>query len=182
MDTETINQHKATTRTRTLDDLAGMSEEQLRTLYCAATVGAVFFEREGRPKGRMLAVRKLATGTPFASLKSFARNNAFPWGGKSFFRVNSSEGRGINWVRLPLGRFEWFPFDPRLEKSLVDGEDTIVLDYDKPENPFFIRRIHDEIREVEPGLFLGPAMWKQGGREAAHVLWFALDFKDEELT
>ncbi len=182
MDADAIKQDKPTTatRTRTLDDLAAMTEDRLLALYRAASVDAAFFERAGRPKGRMLAVRTLATGTPFESLKNFAGSKAFPWGGKSFFRVSAKEGRGINRVRLPVGRFEWFPFDTRLEPSLVDGKDTVVLDYDKPENPFFIRRIHDEIREVDPGLFLGPAMWKQGRGKAAHVLWFALDFNDEE--
>ena len=37
-----------------------------------------------------------------------------------------------------------------------------------------IRQIHDEIREVSPGLFLGPAMWKTKAAPA-FVLWFALD-------
>lgn len=182
MEADAIKQDKtaAATRTRTLDDLARSTEAKLEALYRAATVDMTFFEREGRPKGRMLAIRKLATGAPFESLKNFAGSRAFPWGGKSFFRGGAKEGLGINRVRLPVGRFEWFPFDTRLEASLVDGKDTIVLDYDKPENPFFIRKIHDEIREVEPGLFLGPAMWKLEGGKAAHVLWFALDFDDEE--
>jgi hypothetical protein len=36
----------------------------------------------------------------------------------------------------------------------------IVLDYEQPENPWPVRQIHDELREVAPGLFLGPAMWR----------------------
>lgn len=174
-------------RTRTLADLARKTEAELEALYRAADVDATFFERAGRPRGRMLAVRKLADGRPFDVLRGFAAHRAFPWGGKSFFRTSraerlhndSAEGRGINRVRLGAGRFEWFPFDTRIAKSLVDGRDTVALDYDKPENPFFIRKIHDEIREIERGLFLGPAMWKTASG-AAHVLWFALDFEDEE--
>ena len=42
--------------------------------------------------------------------------------------------------------------------------------------------MHDEIREVSPGLFLGPAMWRSAIAERAArddrktlLLWFALD-------
>ena len=41
-------------------------------------------------------------------------------------------------------------------------------------NPGTIPKIHDEVREVAPGLFLGPAMWK-GADKKTLVLWFALD-------
>ena len=59
-----------------------------------------------------------------------------------------------------------------------------IGDYDLDANPVYIRHIHDEIREVSPGLFLGPAMWnralKRSGRgsgapDKSLVLWFALD-------
>ena len=73
-----------------------------------------------------------------------------------------------------LGRQRLFPFETRLGTSLVDGRPAFVLDYDLDDNPGWIRRIHDEIREIEAGLFLGPAMWKSG-RERTLVLWFALD-------
>ena len=36
--------------------------------------------------------------------------------------------------------------------------------------------IRDEIREVSDGLFMGPAMWKDGKGGATLVLWFAVDF------
>ncbi len=165
-----------------LDDLARRSEDALESLYRAGAVPADFFDREGRPKGRMLAVRRLDRGAPFDALRRFAASQRFPWGGKSFFRVGREQGRGINRVRLGPARFEWYPFDTRVEASLVDGRPTVLLDYDKPENPFFIRRIRDEIRELEAGLFLGPAMWKDDRGGAAHVLWFALDFRDPELS
>jgi hypothetical protein len=41
-------------------------------------------------------------------------------------------------------------------------------------NPGYIRKIHDEIREVSPGIFVGPAMWKSGAKKTL-VLWFGLD-------
>jgi hypothetical protein len=42
------------------------------------------------------------------------------------------------------------------------------------ENPFFIRRIRDELREVAPRLFLGPAMADVGDKPKL-ILYFACD-------
>lgn len=162
-----------------LEVLAAKSDVELERLYRGGAATTEFFTRSGRPKGRMLAVRHLERPPVGGALRRFAAKGGFPWGGKSFFAVSPDAGRGINRVRLGPLRFEWYPFDTRIEPSLVDGKDTVLLDYDKPENPIFIRPIRDEIREIAPGLFLGPAMWKRGSG-ATHVLWFALDFNDPE--
>ena len=66
-----------------------------------------------------------------------------------------------------------FPFDTSVGPSAIDGAPCIVLDYDKPNNPFFIRAIRDELREVAPGLFLGPAMVRLGA-SAKLALYFAI--------
>ena len=71
--------------------------------------------------------------------------------------------------------FDDLPFDTLFGPSAVDGKPTLILDYDLDANPGYIRHIHDEIREVSPGLFLGPAMWKSGADGKTLVLWFALD-------
>lgn len=168
-----------TTGPTTLDELSRESDEALARLYASGRVSDAFFERSGRPRGRMLAVRRLTRPAVFGALRSFAGSEGFPWGGKSFFSEARGRGRGINRVRLGPLRFEWYPFDTKIGPSRLDGKDTVVLDYDKAENPFFIRPIHDEIREIAPGLFLGSAMWKHGGG-ATHVLWFALDFNTPE--
>jgi hypothetical protein len=41
--------------------------------------------------------------------------------------------------------------------AAADGLDALQLDYDNPGNPFFVRWIKDEVREVAPGLGLGQA-------------------------
>ncbi|MET8560724.1 hypothetical protein ABZV75_08935 [Streptomyces flaveolus] len=51
--------------------------------------------------------------------------------------------------------------------SLMDQQDCIVIDYSKIS--LVARGVRDEIREVEPGLFLG-VVWLLGAR----VGWFAL--------
>lgn len=159
-----------------LDDLAKMSHSELAGLYEGGRVPASLRAVDGKLRGRMLAVRGLGRGLVASGLRRFAASRAFVWGGKSFSSESDRAGRGINRVLVPgvLGRQDLFPFTTSFAASVIDGKPSIVLDYAHPENPPYIRAIHDEIREVAPGLYLGPAMWKtrKGPRT---VMWFALD-------
>jgi hypothetical protein len=157
----------------TLDSLADLDVEALGLLYAGGAAPTSVAALDGHPRGRMLAVRALDTGAVAGALRSFAGAAFFPWGGKSFAATGAASGTGVNRVHL-LGRHQLFPFETRIEPSRVDGRPCIVLDYDLPDNPWAIRQIHDEVREVSPGLFLGPAMWKTKDAPA-FVLWFALD-------
>ena len=158
----------------TLNKLAAMSSDELQTLYEAGTVTASLEALTGRPDCRMLAVRGPAGRGPVADLlRAFAKSHRFPWAGKSFDAVDDENGEGINRVRL-LGLRNWFPFKTRFEPSAVDGKPCILLDYALPENPWAIRHIRDELREVSPGVFLGPAMWENRGK-ATTILFFAVD-------
>jgi hypothetical protein len=159
----------------TLDDLASRSCEELEALYRAAPAPQSMRAADGPRKGRMLAVAKLDHGSMAELLRRLAASRSFVWEGKTFTADGDREGRGVNRIRLPhlLGRQNLFPFATRFAPSALDGRDALVLDYDRPENPPLIRRIHDEIREVSPGVFLGPAMWKSAAGLRT-VLWFAL--------
>lgn len=170
------NGHRApsTTRALDLDALAAMSIRELTELYERGTVPDSIGALDGNPTCRMLTmVGGLGRGAPARALRAFARSGRFPWAGKTFASRSADEGTGDNRVRL-AGTRHWFPFDTRVEPSAIDGKPCIVLDYDKPENPWFIRQVHDELREVAPGLFLGPAMWKTRN-DPALVLYFACD-------
>lgn len=129
----------------------------------------------GHPRGRMLAVRGLDRGPLAGWIERLSAAAFFPWGGKSFAGAGNA-GTGINRVQLgSAGRHNLFPFATSIAASALDGRDAIVLDYDLPENPGLIRAIHDEVRAIEPGLYLGPAMWKGRANQKTLVLWFALD-------
>jgi hypothetical protein len=164
------------TRTMDLDDLARRSCAELEALYRAGRCPSTIAEIAGRPRGRMLAVRGLDSGRLFSLLSRFAAAAAFPWGGKTL-EGRGDSGRGENRVHLG-GRHALFPFLLKKGNSVIDGAPCVVLDYDLPDNPRFIRQIHDEVREVAPGLLLGPAMWKTKGAPA-FVLWFALDLHQQ---
>jgi hypothetical protein len=180
MTTTTMNPAEASARKpqnpTTLDALARLSSPELDALYRASGVGKGVSTLVGRPKGRMLAVRG-TDGTPlFGFIERLAARAFFPWDGKTFGALGADEGRGDNRVKAIVTMLDLFDFRTRVEPSVVDGKPCVYLDYEQPGNPWFIAKIRDEIREVSPGLWLGPAMWKTGPREAAHVLWFAVDF------
>ena len=156
----------------TADQLATMSVTELEDVYREGSVPTID-ALDGAPPGRMLTIAgALGWRGMRRRVAAFARSSVFPWGGKSFHSHSATSGRGINRVAL-LG--EKYPFDTRPEPSAIDGKECVFLDYDKPENPWFIRAIRDELREVSPGLFLGPAMWAPRGKTPQLVLWFAID-------
>jgi hypothetical protein len=159
-----------------LDDLSRMRSEELERLYKKGRLPASLSALNGPLTGRMLAVKKLESERVAGPLRRFAGSKKFVWGGKTFSSRTDREGDGINRINAPgvLGRQNLFPFTTRFATSEIDGKNAIVLDYDHPENPAYIRKIHDEVREVSPGVYLGPAMWK-AKQGPVTVLWFALD-------
>ncbi len=158
-----------------LDGLARRTAAELDALYRAARAPATMRAADGALPGRMLAVRGLLP-TLGAPLRRWAASRSFVWEGKTFEAASDLRGSGHNRVNLPnvLGRQNLFPFATSFGPSAIDGKPTLVLDYDLDVNPGYIRHIHDEIREVSPGVFLGPAMWKRESSKLL-VLWFALD-------
>ena len=154
-----------------LDALRRMSYAELDELYRSAKRPDFISDVDGHARGAMLAWRRPRTGPIAWWLRVFGASTAFPWEGKSFTGT-SDDGTGINRVTF-FGKRKWFPFKTRFDKSFLDGEPTFVLDYSGPGNPPFIRSIVDEIREVAPGLYLGPAALNFRGRPRP-VLFFAV--------
>ena len=177
LSTETAQAHPPARRQplHDLDSLARRSHDELEALYRNATLPKSMHAADGALVGRMLAVRGLPAmlGAPLAR---WAASPSFVWEGKTFAAASDTRGRGHNRVNGAgvLGRQNLFPFETSFAASAIDGKPTLVLDYDLRENPSYIRRIHDEIREVVPGLFLGPAMLKRA-HDKLLVLWFALE-------
>ena len=159
----------------TLDDLAGLPADELGRLYESGAVPANLAVLNGATRGRLLAVTSL-DGTPLARpLRWLAASRFFPWEGKHFDTRARKSGHGDNTIRLPFYRAQWFGFRTRIGTSLLDGGDCILLDYDSVANPRPLRRIRDELREVVPGLYMGPALWRRKNDDPVLLLWFALD-------
>ncbi len=156
----------------TLEALTQMDAVQLTELYESGKLPTSMKNLNGSPPGRMLAtVGWTGRGLPATLLRRLAASRFFPWEGKDFGAEHDDEGWGKNRL-IKLGAY--FPFKTRIEPSVVDGKPCIVLDYDNPQNPWVIRIVHDELREVAPNLFLGPAMIKTKTSPVL-VLFFAVD-------
>ena len=175
----TQNQTTSTTphaSIHSLDSLSRKTSDDLDALYRAATVSKTMHAADGALVGRMLAVRGMP-GALAKPLRNWAASRSFVWEGKTFQASSDTRGVGHNRIYVPnlFGHQNLFPFDTSFGPSAIDGRPTLILDYDLEVNPGYIRHVHDEIREVSEGLFLGPAMWKGRGDRKTLVLWFALD-------
>jgi hypothetical protein len=151
---------------RTLDDLARLAPQDLALLYRAAKTPRVE-DLEGPLAGRMLAIPSVHS-TPIlrAALRTYAGSAVFPWQGKTFRTLGEGRGEGLN--RVLGNRFSWFRFTTAVKRSRAGDFDSVELDYDHPGNPYAIRIVKDEVREVAPGLWLGLAWLKFLGR---YRLW-----------
>jgi hypothetical protein len=154
-----------------LDDLLALGADDLLALYRGAAVPRLDDVR-GDLHGRMLAVPALPR--PLARLScGLASSDHFPWRGKTFTPLSPDRGEGIN--RVILDRFRFFRFETSIGPSRAGAFDAIQLDYDNPGNPFFIRAIKDEIRELRPGLYLGQAWLEVKQRDPVLALYFGLE-------
>lgn len=134
-----------------------LSREALDTIYKQAIAGTI-------PQGDTRGTAILA-GAVFPDLfAQLARR--FAWQGKVFDLFDQDKGVLVNKVS-PLGVHSIIAKVYR-DISWIDGKETIVIDYAK--TSFLAQKIRDEIREVEPGLYLGKVWW--GNKR---VLDFALE-------
>ena len=157
-----------------LDELLRADAETLRRLYVGGRTPAVN-DLTGDLRGRMLALVAIP-GWLFWWLRLWARTNSFPWLGKSFFADGPDVARGTGVNRVIKDSVRWFKFDTYIGPSRAGDFGAFQLDYDNPGNPFFIRAIKDEVRELRPGLFLGQAYLKTKKREIL-MLYFGLEKK-----
>jgi hypothetical protein len=158
---------------RSLEDLAELSSERLSSLYAAGKTPQLGV-LTGTARGRLLAVPALdslpVVGPVLsAALRKLAGLPLMPWRGKVF--APPSEGHRTS-GRNRLFEIEAFPFDAHVEKSALDHEPTLVLHYDRAENPAPLRLLIDELREVGRGLYLGPA-YVRGPNGPRVLIWWA---------
>jgi hypothetical protein len=122
------------------------------------------------PRGRVLALEP-ASGL-FLLLRPLVRalaTDALPWRGKVFDHGGNS-GQNVVFGRRVLR------FSADVGASIVDGEPTLVLSYDRPAfgNPWPVRAVVDELRTVAGGAAMGPVYVALGHRK--HVLaWWGLE-------
>lgn len=141
-----------------------MSRSDLDTLYQKAKPGPI-------PHGDTLGTAILAGGPFTRVLAKLARRLA--WQGKVFDTFGSSHDAGVVVNKVTPVGLNLIVAKVYRDKSWMDGENTIVIDYSH--TSLLAKKIRDEIREIAPGLYLGKVWF--GKRR---VLDFALQTREPE--
>jgi hypothetical protein len=139
-----------------VQELLTMNDTQLDELFTNGTVGDI-------PDGQAEGTAIIANGTAF-SAEIAAIVNLFAWQGKTFDAKN-----GV--LRNRITHFGLNAIIAKVYKgaSWFDNKECIVLDYS--ETSLVARWIRDEIRLIDPNLYLGRVYW--GKKPLIH---FALQF------
>jgi hypothetical protein len=141
-----------------------------------------------RPDGFLRG--RLVTMSVRPALDAFVRRVAdlwMPWMGKKFdpstetgvniLRPSARKPMRVLWPsyepeRVLVDRIEAFPFRTRIAPGEVDPDiDVLKIDYDFEANPgFIIRRILDELVQVDEGDYLGKILFRT--RSGFHAIGF----------
>jgi hypothetical protein len=140
----------------TVAQLLKTPQKDLDALYGAAEPGPI-------PEGQSNGTAIIAPGTVF-SPEIAKMVNLFAWQGKVFdpkagVLRNRITAFGLNAIVAKVYK----------DKSWMDGKDCIVIDYS--ETSLVAHWIRDEIRLIQPGLYLGVVFW-----DKTHLIDFALEF------
>lgn len=154
-----------------LDAITGLGSAELERRFRAAhppTAGD--FDRLSGD----LVLRGLALPGGSVSRRIAARPGFF-WTGKSFRRIEEGVTYGHNFFTV-LGGARALAFVATIGPSAIDGAPSVHIDYGDPRvrGPRYARWLYDELREIEPGLWLGPGCLRIGGRLVI-LCWFAVD-------
>lgn len=128
----------------TVRELLEMSQEALDDLFKAAEPGPI---PDGEAKGTAI----IAPGTRFSD-EIAQLVSVFAWQGKVF---DAERGVLRNHI-LPFG-LKAIVATVYLGDSWLDQKPCIVIDYS--DTSLIASRVRDEIRLIEPGLYLGKVYW-----------------------
>jgi hypothetical protein len=139
-----------------VEKLLSMSQSELDALFTNSSAGNI-------PDGEADGTAIVAPGTTFSpTIAKFISN--FAWQGKVF---DAKKGVLKNRI-LPFGLNAIIAKVYR-DPSWLDGKECIVLDYS--DTSVIAQWIRDEIREIEPKLYLGKVYW-----DKKRLIDFALKF------
>ena len=121
-------------------------KSELDDMYKASSTGEIPI---GPQRGWVIAFPGTFMGPIIAN---FAR--WFLWQGKVFDSADESLKNKVTPFRIMAIKAKVYR-----DKSWLDGSDSIAIDYSK--TSLVAKMVHDEIREVEPGVYLGKVyLWK----------------------
>jgi hypothetical protein len=136
--------------------LLKMTQEELDDLFRASPAGDI-------PNGQAKGTAIIAPGTVFSpEIAEFI--SIFAWQGKTF-----DGKRGVLTNRILLLGLNAIVAEVYKDASWLDGKECIVLDYSK--TSLVAQWIRDEIRMIEPNIYLGKVYW-----EKKRLIDFCLEF------
>jgi len=124
--------------------LLKMSQQQLDDLFKANPAGPI---PDGPAKGTAIVSPGTVWSPEIAEFISF-----FIWEGKTF-----DAAHGVLTNRLLHFGLNAIVAEVYKDKSWLDGQECIVLDYSK--TSLVAKWIRDDIRLIQPGLYLGKVYW-----------------------
>ena len=130
--------------TYTAEKLLSLSQQELDELFTKASPGDI-------PNGEGQGTAIIAPGTTF-SKEIASLINIFGWQGKTF-----DAARGVLTNRISAFGINAIVAEVYKANSWLDNKECIVLDYSK--TSLLAKHIRDEIREIEPGVYLGVVYW-----------------------
>jgi hypothetical protein len=133
-----------------------MSQEELDTLFKQHEAGPI-------PNGEAKGTAIIAPGTSFSD-EIASMVSIFAWQGKVFDAEHGFLRNNI----LPFG-LKAIVAKVYKGPSLLDGKECVVLDYS--DTSLLASHIRDEIRMIEPGVYLGKVYWDEN-----RLIDFALEF------
>ncbi len=140
----------------TVAQLLKTPQKELDALFTGLDAGPI-------PTGQADGTAIIAPGTSFSD-EIAKMINIFAWQGKVF----DPEAGVLRNRILPLG-INAIVARVYKDKSWLDGKECIVLDYS--DTSLVAHWIRDEIRMVQPGLYLGKVYW-----DKTRLIDFALEF------
>ena len=149
-------------RQQRVEKWLGMDREALDQVYREADAGSI-------PEGDTRGTAIVAGAFLARCYARFAR--LFGWQGKVFDLYGPGKAVGILVNKITPFSLTFIVAKVYKDTSWLDGKETIVIDYGA--TSFVARKIRDEIREVEPGVYLGKVWWGK-----TRILDFALTQAD----
>ncbi len=144
-----------------LEEWLTKSRSELDEIYKNAQPGSL---PDGDTRGTAIVA-----GSALSRLYAqFAR--LFAWQGKVFNRLPGCENASVLVNKITPFSLTFVVATVYKDASWMDGKETIVIDYST--TSFFAKKIRDEIREVEPGVYLGKVWFGK-----TRILDFALTYQ-----
>ncbi|GEE03893.1 hypothetical protein nbrc107696_43390 [Gordonia spumicola] len=155
------------------DDLTSMSHSELVELFLtleAPSLSEMVGEFDGTPLAQPGVLR-----TVVAAVK--VRNPLYRWKTKGFRQIDETSGRGYNIHRWAVtGSLVYRdPMTTRIADSDIDGRPAFQLDYRTFDTVNGLVNLLDDVRRVQPGLYLGFGMLGLTDRQRSVLQPFMLE-------